>query len=283
MTGAGAGADRALGAAHSAHTATGAYVLHALPPPERALFEEHMALCEACAVEVRELAETAARLGTAVAARPAPGLKTEVLRRIETVRQEPPSVDGDRAADAGGGAPRVRRRRGAAVRGAGRWSLAACLAAAAGLGGVAVWQQQEAEDARSAARQAEREAERSAAEVTAVLAAPDAKAASGRLSGDATGTVVVSRERDRAVFVAAGLPELPEDRVYQLWFADEGDGEGGGGGEEMRPAGLLDGDGGAVLMDGRVADASGMGVTVEPTGGSARPTTKPIAAMKLPA
>ncbi|GAA2663819.1 anti-sigma factor [Streptomyces aculeolatus] len=279
MTGAGAGADHALGAAHSAHTATGAYVLHALPPPERALFEEHMALCEACAVEVRELAETAARLGTAVAARPAPGLKTEVLRRIETVRQEPPFVDGGRAAYAGGGPRRVRRRRGAAVRGAGRWSLAACLAAAAGLGGVAVWQQQEAEDARSAAR----EAERSSAEVTAVLAAPDAKAASGRLSGDATGTVVVSRERDRAVFVAAGLPELPEGRVYQLWFADEGDGAGGGGGEEMRPAGLLDGDGGAVLMDGRVADASGMGVTVEPTGGSARPTTKPIAAMKLPA
>lgn len=260
------------GDAHSAHTATGAYVLHALPPAERVRFEEHMALCEACAVEVRELAETAARLGTAVAARPAPELKAEVLRRIDAVRQEPPRVDaGDRAPDV---RPGPRMWRGAGFR-AGRWALAACLAAAAGLGGVAVWQAQEAEDARSAARQAEQ----GAAEVTAVLAAPDAKAVSGRLSGDATGTVVVSRERDRAVFVAAGLPELPEGRVYQLWFADEG----GDGGAEMRPAGLLTGDGGAVLMDGRVADAAGMGVTVEPAGGSERPTTEPIAAMDLPA
>ncbi|MFF0729785.1 anti-sigma factor domain-containing protein [Streptomyces sp. NPDC004134] len=253
------------------HTATGAYVLHALPPAERALFEEHMALCEPCEVEVRELTETAARLGTALAARPAPELKAEVLRRIDAVRQEPPRVDGDRAPEARGRL-RVRRPPGA-VRGAGRWALAACLAAAAGLGGIAVWQQQEAESARSAARRAEQ----SAAAVTAVLAAPDAQAASGRLSGGATGTVVVSRERDRAVFVAAGLPELPEGRVYQLWFAD------GDGREEMRPAGLLNGGGsGAVLMEGRVANASGMGVTVEPAGGSERPTTKPIAAMELP-
>ncbi|WP_407566260.1 anti-sigma factor domain-containing protein [Streptomyces sp. 184] len=254
--------------------------MHALPPAERARFEEHMALCEACGTEVRELAETAARLGMAVAARPAPELKAEVLRRIDTVRQEPPRVDEDRAAEIRDAATPVRRRAGGAFRGAGRWALAACLAAAAGLGGVAVWQQQEAEDARSAAQRAQE----SVAEVTAVLAAPDAKAASGRLGGDATGTVVVSRERDRAVFVAAGLPELPEGRVYQLWFADpDPDPDGGGaGGDEMRPAGLLTGDGGAVLMDGRVADASGMGVTVEPAGGSERPTTEPIAAMDLP-
>ncbi|WP_181789821.1 zf-HC2 domain-containing protein, partial [Streptomyces phytophilus] len=62
----GAGRRHAPDAPHSTHTATGAYVLHALPPAERAVFEEHMALCEACEAEVRELAETAARLGTAV-------------------------------------------------------------------------------------------------------------------------------------------------------------------------------------------------------------------------
>ncbi|WP_442802385.1 anti-sigma factor domain-containing protein [Streptomyces sp. CMB-StM0423] len=50
----------------------------------------------------------------------------------------------------------------------------------------------------------------------------------------------------------------------------------------MRPAGVLDGDGGAVLMEGRVATASGLGVTVEPAGGSERPTTKPVAARELP-
>ena len=52
------------------HTLTGAYAAHALSDGERLAFERHLAACPACAQEVRELTETAARLGTAVAARP---------------------------------------------------------------------------------------------------------------------------------------------------------------------------------------------------------------------
>ncbi len=147
--------------------------------------------------------------------------------------------------------------------------LAACLAAAAAFGGAAVWQHQEARQAEQRAEEARRQADAMAR----VLAAPDARTASGTVDGDARATVVVSRTEDRAVFLASGLPELPEGRTYQLWFAD--------GGGAMRPAGLLPDDG-ALVMDGPVGTATGMGISVEPAGGSAEPTTDPLAVMELP-
>ena len=56
------------------HTLTGAYAAHALSDTERLAFERHLDACPACAQEVRELTETAARLGGAVAAPPPPDL-----------------------------------------------------------------------------------------------------------------------------------------------------------------------------------------------------------------
>ncbi|MFJ9038630.1 anti-sigma factor domain-containing protein [Streptomyces sp. NPDC102406] len=243
------------------HTLTGAYVLHALDPGERAEFERHLAACPACAQEVRELSATAARLGGALALPPPEGLREAVLRRIDTVRQESPRTSADPVAGA------VRRGRGVPA-----WALAACLAAVAALGGTTVWQHMEAREARQEARQTQQATDR----VTDVLAAPDARSSSARLAGGASGTVVVSASRDRAVFVAASMAPPPRGKTYQLWFDDGG---------TMRPAGLMDPGrtAQAVLMDGAVGAASGMGVTVEPVGGSRHPTSKPVALMRLPA
>ncbi|MFE4642705.1 anti-sigma factor domain-containing protein [Streptomyces sp. NPDC056730] len=244
------------------HTLTGAYALHALEPGERAQFERHMEVCPACAQEVRELAATAARLGRAVTVTPPAALKERVLRGIATERQEPPKV-----------APRPRSGGGTAHgRARSRFALAACLAAAVAFGGIAVWKHQEAGDAQQRARAS---AQRFA-ELTAVLTAPDAKVAGSTLPDGATGTVVVSRSRDRAAFIASGMPNPPKGKVYQLWYDDDG---------TMRPAGLMDPTDGVdtVLMAGRVGAASGMGITVEPSGGSERPTSPPLAQMNFPA
>lgn len=244
------------------HTLTGAYALHALAPEERTEFERHLEVCPACAQEVRELAATTTRLGLAVAITPPPELKAQVLRRIATERQEPPRVTQE-SRGAGGGA-----RRGRALS---RFALAACLAAAAGLGGVAVWQHQEAQDARARASASQ---ERSQA-LAAVLAAPDARISTGELTDGATGTVVVSRTQDKAAFIASGMPKPPSGKVYQLWFNDDG---------TMRDGGLMDPSttSGSVLMAGSVGAASGMGITVEPAGGSAEPTSDPVALMNFP-
>ncbi|CAM5441813.1 Regulator of SigK OS=Streptomyces tendae OX=1932 GN=GUR47_05295 PE=4 SV=1 [Streptomyces tendae] len=153
-----------------------------------------------------------------------------------------------------------------------RWALAACLAAAACLGGTAVWQYERAQDAGQRAAQAEQRAET----LAGVLAAPDAESRTARLAGGASGTLVVSERRDRAVFLASGLAEPPRGKVYQLWFDDHG---------TMRSAGLMEtgGTSRAVLMEGAVDGATGVGIMVEPAGGSKQPTSDPIALLGMPA
>jgi anti-sigma-K factor RskA len=242
------------------HAPTGAYALDALPDDERAAFERHLRSCAACAQEVKELKATAARLGTAVSAAPPDELKGRVLERIGTVRQLPPDVQG------GTGTSRT-----AAIgrRHLPKLVLAACVAAATAFGGAAAWQYQEARQAERRVEQARAEA----ADMARVLAAPDARTVTGDVKGGARAAVIVSRSEDSAVFLASGLPELPRNKTYQLWFADGG---------KMRPAGLLAHDGG-LLMEGDLGSAGGVGVTVEPSTGSAQPTTDPLTLLELPA
>ncbi|MEU6994113.1 anti-sigma factor [Streptomyces sp. NPDC046465] len=248
------------------HTLTGAYAVDALDDEERAAVEEHLTRCDTCAQEVREFTATAARLGQAAAVAPRPGMKDEVLRRITTVRQEVPLATTDPGPGPGPGNVRQRSYR------LSRWALAACLAAAAGLGGTAVWQHQQAQNAREQAQRTQRQAD----DVAAVLAAPDARTRTGKLSGGGNATVVVSASRDRAVFLAAELPAPPRGKVYQLWFDDDG---------SMRPAGLLNPGKStdSLLLDGHIDQATGMGITLEPTGGSSEPTSAPVALMNFPA
>ncbi|MFI0966322.1 anti-sigma factor domain-containing protein [Streptomyces sp. NPDC021080] len=249
------------------HTLTGAYALHALDADERERFERHAADCADCAREVRELSAAAARLGLAATVSPDPALKDRVMRRIGAVRQEPPRTIAVTAARPFG------------VRRPARWALAAALAAAASLGGTAVWQYERAQDARQQARGAQeqaRQAERRAGQVAAVLTAPDATSRTAELAGGASGTVVVSRSRDRAVFIASRMPKPPRGKIYQLWYDDAG---------TMRSAGLMNPGRTTetVPLEGSVDGASGMGITVEPAGGSPAPTSAPLALLGLPA
>ncbi|MGC5564155.1 anti-sigma factor [Streptomyces sp. FR-108] len=244
------------------HTMTGAYALHALSDEERGAFERHAADCEACAQEALELRETAARLGLAVSASPPAALKSQVMRRITTVRQDGPRV-----------APLTRSTGdGTRARRLSRWALAACLAGVAAFGGTTVWQYDRAQDATDQARQSERRTDA----IASVLAASDARTSSAELADGARGTVVVSKSRDEAVFIASGMAAPPSGKVYQLWFNDAG---------TMRSAGLMDSrrTAEAVLLEGAVDKASGMGITVEPAGGSAEPTSDPVALLTFPA
>ncbi|WP_328540422.1 anti-sigma factor [Streptomyces sp. NBC_00344] len=241
-------------AAEEAHLAIGAYVLHALAPEEEAAFENHLAGCDACTREVADLETTAARLAAAEAVTPPAALRQRVLERIAVTGQE---QQFRRSRDPNPGT---------------RWVLAACLAMAVALGATTVWQHEEANDARARAA----EAETDAAALTDVLAAPDATIRAQQLGDGATARVVASRAQDRAVFSAAGLPRLTRGRVYELWYAEAG---------RLRPAGLLPGSGGhrTYVMDGELGDATGVGITVEPDGGSGRPTTRPLGLIPIQA
>ncbi|MEU6688208.1 anti-sigma factor [Streptomyces sp. NPDC046832] len=94
-------------------------------------------------------------------------------------------------------------------------------------------------------------------------------------AGGGRAAVVVSRGEARAVFAADGLPALPEDSVYELWYAaDAGD---------LRPAGLLPGTAQQTsrALQGPLAGAVAVGITIEPAGGSQQPTTDPLALIPL--
>jgi anti-sigma factor RsiW len=69
------------------HTLTGAYAADALSETERLAFERHLDACPACAQEVRELTETAARLGSAVAVPPPAALWERVRAEAAATRQ----------------------------------------------------------------------------------------------------------------------------------------------------------------------------------------------------
>jgi anti-sigma-K factor RskA len=78
------------------------------------------------------------------------------------------------------------------------------------------------------------------------------------------------------VFTSAGLKVLPSTQVYELWFL---------GHDSARPAGLVPeavgGSTAPVLASGLVIGDS-VGVTVEPAGGTATPTTTPIVVLAVP-
>jgi hypothetical protein len=236
------------------HLSLGAYVLHALPPAEEAAFDNHLAGCETCRHEVASLQEATAALATVHAMPVAPHLRAGTLDSITRVSQD-----------------RSRRHTRSLGRRALNLVLAASIAAVAALGGTAVWQHSQAEDARSQAAQA-----RSANEaLTDVVTAPDATLHTAGLTGGAAAAVVVSRGQGSAVFTAQGLPDLTGDKVYELWYAaDTG---------ALRPAGLLrsETNQNARLLEGPLAGAVAVGITVEPPGGSRQPSTEPLGIISL--
>lgn len=235
------------------HTLTGAYAADALPDDERRAFEQHLDVCDACAQEVAELQETAARLAGAAEEPPPPDLKRRVLAELDRTRQEPP-VTGrrdDGRADGGW---------------AGRLLLPAAAVAAVVMLGVGVV------IGAVAAQRSDDTTDR----VVDLLTATDAEVVEAQGPAAARVRVVVSQDRGEAVLLAAGLEPAPEDRTYEAWFI------GAGG---ASPAGLFDADEegrAAEVLTGDLAGVEAIGVTIEPAGGSPQPTSDPIVVVELP-
>jgi anti-sigma-K factor RskA len=242
-----------------AHTLIGAYVLDALDGPDRRLAERHLARCRACASEVRQLRAAAGELTLPAAAPPPPGLRTAVLAAVEGTAQLPPLPTGR---------DRARRRRRAPAEGQGRARRRRLTIAVAGtaaavafgaLGGVALDQHHQLTVARA------RYGELRAAAATAALRTARA------LRGG--GSIAVVTNDDRALIVARGLPPLPEARVYQLWLL---------GPSRSLSAGLVPGQAGDLERFVTVPPGlTSLAVTIEPAGGSPRPTTPPLASTPL--
>ncbi len=107
--------------------------------------------------------------------------------------------------------------------------------------------------------------------IAAVLAAPDARIESSPATVGGTVTAVLSAREREAVVTTADIPSLPGSRVYQLWVITAAG--------AARSAGLLtitSSGSGAPLLASGVLPGDRLGITVEPAGGSAQPTTTPV-------
>jgi anti-sigma-K factor RskA len=258
------------------HHLSGAYSVDALDRDERSAFESHLAECEACRSEVTELSATAHSLAVLAEAGPPASLRTAVLAGISQVRPLPPLTADDAAEDADdeptivgattpmGGEAGVARA-GATViplfRRTTTWIAAAAAAAVLAVGGAA-WSPWSADQPTLSALQR-------------VIQAPDAATVTSH-KGAVTATLAYSRELNRSALTVTGMPPAPDGHTYQLWYM--------GSDEVARSAGFLtpspDGRAEAVLAGG-LTGAAAVGVTVEPTGGSAAPTGQPIMVMAV--
>jgi anti-sigma-K factor RskA len=243
---------------HDLHLLTGSYALDALPADEQADFEKHLARCPSCAEEVRGLRETAARLAMATAISPPPQMRERVLAAVPQTRQLPPP----------GRYPRTRIGRRLPLSRAGLTAGVLALAAAVAFLLVTTI---------STTKQLH-QVQASNRTVAAVLAAPDARVESVPAAGGGTVTAVVSLRQQEAVVTSVKLPALSGGRVYQLWVLNSAGG--------ARSAGLLalnaSGTAAPALADG-VLPSDKLGITVEPAGGTAQPTTTPVVVMPVTA
>lgn len=222
------------------HTLSGAYALDALSPEEAAAFRTHLEACSACRQEVRELRSAAARMGASEAITPPPYLKARVLEAASRTPQPPPRVTAIRA-----------------VRPS-RWNarLVAAAAAAVLVVGTAIGVGVTMGEPDTTLQ----------AGVVEVFSAPDARSTKVETSHGPLKVATSRSEGEMAVDTSSLVP-LDDEHVYQVWTVVDG---------EPLPVAVLEQPGAGAHM-GMPAPGTQVAITVEPAGGSERPTTEPIA------
>ncbi len=224
------------------HTLSGAYALNALSAEEAAEFSTHLEQCPSCRQEVQELQDVAARLGAVEATPPPAALKDRILAAADQQPQLPPKVTPIEQARSRRWVARVSSAAAAVV-----------LLAAAVLGITRPWQS----DSTTVA-----------APVSQVFEAPDAHTATVTTANGGRLRVATSAERGEMAVETRGLPKL-EHRTYQMWAVRN---------DRATSVGLID-----DLKAGKVmpipAAGTTVAITVEPAGGSKRPTGRTIVTM----
>ena len=241
-------------------TAIDQYISSA-PEAERGSFQERVrqareTLAEAFTAEDEPPSDLFARI---VAQLPGQGSEPAAAHATggapaATLHQPAPLTEGDELAAAR--QRRDERRRPAGTR---RWLAGVAAAAVIALGGVGVGAY--IADQNDPLNQ--------------VVRADDVREASVPVSAGGTATVLISSSKDAVVVRMNGVPAPPAGKVYQMWLIPKD-------GSAPLSQGLMDE---AALSKPAVvkgiSSAAALGITVEPAGGSAHPTTPTVAAAAL--
>jgi anti-sigma-K factor RskA len=220
------------------HTLSGAYALDALSAEEAEEFTRHLAQCEACREEVRELRAAAARMGEVEAVAAPPALRARVLAAADKQPQLPPRVTPI-------GAARSRRLL--------PWLAAAAAAVVVVIGGVIGVAQLRGPD------------QQPGESVSQVFEAADAHTRTFTTADGGRLRVATSPETGRMAIATKALRPLHHES-YQAWTLHNG---------QATSAGVLDDHAAGAVMQ-LPAPGTTVAITIEPPGGSKEPTSKPI-------
>ncbi|WP_307812261.1 anti-sigma factor [Lacisediminihabitans changchengi] len=269
------------------HLLAGAYALGALDETEREEFEKYLATSEEARAELAAFTDTAVMLGMSTTpVTPPPSLKGDIMARIAVTPQLPSLEPGQTNAPKADAAPtnvtsmfaeRAIRSVSAETvapaerKAARRWYsrpstilVAAAAAAAIFVGGTALG---------TSMNTPTQQVEPQAVGLTEISAAADAQRAEAAVAGGGNATVIWSAQLARSAVVVSDLPALPSDKTYELWYID---------GAHITPAGTFTAaeNGKTVrVLDGKMSSGDTIGITVEPAGGSKKPTTEPVASI----
>ncbi len=263
------------------HLDTGAMALDSLGSDESAEFTSHLASCPTCSAELTGFLETAAILGSTAAEAPPASLRESVMSRIAQIPQLPPlvlggeaqtrppdiSVDTAQPVSTGHRADVAEYPLAPVIPLRAKWyrrpqSLLAAAAAVVVIGGGSIVI---ANNGPTPVTEAS----------ACVAAAKDTRELTPTVGTG--GKVTVSPTCNAATVELPAMPDVPSGKAYQLWVIHQ-NGATSAGVLQKNAQGRYTA--GTTLVH---AGDTGIGVTVEPAGGSTKPTTTPIWVVPLAA
>ena len=236
------------------------YVLGALPEEERLEFEQYLVAHPDLQAEIEELSTIAGLLAFSVQEQePPPELRRKIMDTVEAEAVHP----------AEGVHPHTIRRSWLA----GLWealgirdlALAGAAILVIGLFSWSMLLQGEVQELQGRVQSLQSQPQ-----------GPQMIALGGAGTEQGAKAELVTLEGDRAVLVAENMPPAPEGKTYQIWVIK---------GDTPQPSGLFEPKGGSIaaVVENPVEGADAVAVTIEPKGGSKKPTTDPMLVGKVKA
>ena len=234
-----------------------AYVLGALPQEEHTAFEHYLAAHPERQAEVDELGAFANLLAFSPQQRePPPELRGRVMEVVEA--EAAPRRDG-------------RRSMFAVIREYVAWRPVALGTATMLVIGLLSWNVLLQEQVQNLTGQVEEaQTERPERQVQEGRTIP----LEGAWAQQGASAEVTSIDENRVILVAEDMPSVPENRTCQIWVIHD---------DVPTPSGLFDPDGNmtAAAVTTSIEKADAIAVTVEPAGGSEKPTSDPVLLTEL--
>jgi anti-sigma-K factor RskA len=242
-----------------------AYVLGALPEEEKLSFEEYLAAHPERQAELDELGAVAGLLAFSPQEQePSPELRSRVMEIVEA-EAEPRRVRGRSTFARVGDFLSVRS-----------LALGAAALLVIGLLSWNVLLQDQVQDLQGQVQDAQGQVQDLQAQVED---AQDQRQSptielEGSWADQGANAEVVSIHKNQAILVAKDMPSVPEERTCQIWVISD---------DVPKPSGLFQPDQNVTAAPGTNSIKKGdvIAVTVEPAGGSKKPTSDPVLLAKL--